>query len=569
MVTKPVLEVPVDDANFKAFAAHFEKFRDQLAKTPGAWAGVNKEMRASFESATAAMLAQSEVNRSSLAADRERARREKESSSYWEKIAERSKSFTANVMNAGRALLTMTRLTAEIGGLVGIGGLWGLGSLAGSIGSGRRTSQGLDIGTGSRLAFGLNYGRIVDSNSLLSGVNESLHDPSQLYRLYAAGLSSKDIAGKDTGAVSAQLMDRYRDLALRTDPRMLGAVLKAHGDLIGLQDFERLRSLSPEEYASIRGGYGRDKGSLALSDATQRKWQEFDVQLERAGINVKNALVTGLTPLIPALERLSIASVKLLTQFLDWADKSGAVDKFAKAITDFAGYLTSKDFSEKVKTFETDVVALAVAAHKGLVALGIVQENPTSSAEARQRADDPNSKGNVLQRMKSGLATDSAEVFGPWVDLLPGIAKTESNNGDPRWMHSYGKDGRLLASGKYGLSPGVAKYYGVDPMNDDQARHGSALYLGDLAKHYGGDVPKMLAAYNWGPGNLDKDINRYGGDWFKHLPQETEKYVRKILGGREGFLAAMRGAGGDQRVLVEIRNFTGSEVTTKVGQAAR
>lgn len=35
----------------------------------------------------------------------------------------------------------------------------------------------------------------------------------------------------------------------------------------------------------------------------------------------------------------------------------------------------------------------------------------------------------------------------------------------------------------------------------------------------------MLAAYDWGPANLDKDIAAHGSDWKKYLPNETAAYV--------------------------------------------
>jgi soluble lytic murein transglycosylase len=56
-------------------------------------------------------------------------------------------------------------------------------------------------------------------------------------------------------------------------------------------------------------------------------------------------------------------------------------------------------------------------------------------------------------------------------------------------------------------------------------------YLDALRQKYGGDPAKMWGAYNWGPGNLDNALNRYGGDWLRYAPKETQDYVRRNLAG--------------------------------------
>ena len=58
-------------------------------------------------------------------------------------------------------------------------------------------------------------------------------------------------------------------------------------------------------------------------------------------------------------------------------------------------------------------------------------------------------------------------------------------------------------------------------------------YLGDLLKRYQGDVSKAVAAYNAGPGNVDKGI----------IPQSTKDYVRKVLGKVGGGIASLLGEG--------------------------
>lgn len=70
----------------------------------------------------------------------------------------------------------------------------------------------------------------------------------------------------------------------------------------------------------------------------------------------------------------------------------------------------------------------------------------------------------------------------------------------------------------------------VDGINDPELNKiAGTLYLQEMLEKYSGDLEKAVAAYNWGPTALDKNIKKYGGSWRKHLPEETRNHVSKFL----------------------------------------
>ncbi len=89
------------------------------------------------------------------------------------------------------------------------------------------------------------------------------------------------------------------------------------------------------------------------------------------------------------------------------------------------------------------------------------------------------------------------------------------------------------AIGLMQLMPATAKAYGADPHDPGQNVEAGAAYLRELLIKYDGDARRALAAYNAGPGAVDK----YNG-----VPPyaETQTYIERVL---RGYKKAGDGAG--------------------------
>lgn len=131
---------------------------------------------------------------------------------------------------------------------------------------------------------------------------------------------------------------------------------------------------------------------------------------------------------------------------------------------------------------------------------------------AASRASDP----------YEDLIREHAQTSGVSADLVRAVIQAESAF-NPRAVSAKG------AMGLMQLMPATARELGVrDPFHPAENIRGGVTYLARLLARYRQNVELALAAYNAGPGSVD----RYG----QTVPpyRETQAYVKKITGRTAG-----------------------------------
>lgn len=134
---------------------------------------------------------------------------------------------------------------------------------------------------------------------------------------------------------------------------------------------------------------------------------------------------------------------------------------------------------------------------------------------------------DTLRRFEGAIST-AARDTGLDPELLLAVVMEESG-GNPAAVSEKGAQGLMQ------LMPATATEVGVaDPTNPAQNIAGGARYLKQMMDRFGGQTSLALAAYNAGPGNVDK-----AGGRVPEFP-ETHRYIdrvearyRKLTGGTE------------------------------------
>lgn len=123
---------------------------------------------------------------------------------------------------------------------------------------------------------------------------------------------------------------------------------------------------------------------------------------------------------------------------------------------------------------------------------------------------------------KENIAFDVSSISDP---LVRAVINQESSR-NPQAISPKGAIGLMQ------LMPATAKELGVDPTNPQENVEGGTRYLNQQIKRFG-SIPLALAAYNAGPGRVQRIINKVGSadinKVYPFLLPETQDYLVKVL----------------------------------------
>jgi soluble lytic murein transglycosylase-like protein len=143
----------------------------------------------------------------------------------------------------------------------------------------------------------------------------------------------------------------------------------------------------------------------------------------------------------------------------------------------------------------------------------------------------PTPQPEAVKIGKQNVSIPTGEKYAP-PSLVKAVIQVESTN-NPKAVSPKGAGGLMQ------LMPGTAKDLGVaDRFDPEQNVEGGSRYLQQMISKYS-ETDIALAAYNWGPLNIDKAISMLKAEgkrvtWANikeivKVPEETRLYVNKVL----------------------------------------
>jgi hypothetical protein len=529
------------------------------------------------------------------------------------KMAKDSKDVAHSIFGIGKFLL---KLGAIGGGIAGLGGIISAISLKDLAQSAVQTQSGaraLGITPGQFKAFDQDFSRYVNPGLLNSVANAQNSFQGQVWLGHAAGMGLGQVSSSSPDQLAVQLALKAHDwwqktpASMRTSENLSATGFTQSG--LGLEDVRQLGNTPRSELERAQAEYQKDQKSFNVSDKNTDAWYEFLRQLKSAGNMIETDLTNRLATLAPSLKDFADTLSKDAKILIDNILTPSNVKALADGINDVSSYLGSSQFKQDIKDFAGLVGLIAEKMRAAARFLGIDTGPAANSGGSRGSnsapsiALDPGLDPDQVQRETHGRVTGYGGISS--VDKALGYARhfltmpqhPTGPNANPRaadeaknllaaldaknslppgtleaiWSKesSEGKNlvGPVLrngdqAIGDFQFTSATWKDWGKngDRFNFKDEANAAGSYMSSLQNRYKGDIGKALAAYNWGPGNIDR-ASANGKNWQSSLPPESRDYIAKITAA----LAKRQAV----NVKVTVDNKTAARVAVQANAAAQ
>jgi len=388
-VPAPILTIPIDDAAFQRYLKTFAKYQEQLKSQPEMWKGINQSAAAMATvgaEVSAAIAAQADntkrlmseeekredalqkARKNEEAANKARVRADEAETRRRKRAIEQVKEYTRGLAEATVSLGKWAMFGGGASLAMGALSFWGLDRFVAGVGQERRAAQGVGVSMGQRQGLGLNMQRYFDVNQTLETVANAQADPAQWGVLRMMGLNPK---GKDPAQLTNEAALAARSMFLKGNQNLALAQAQGLTQIFSPDDLRRLAATPLKELQASIATSNKFAKNNGLSDEVGRKWQDFTIKMDTAGLALKNKLIDRLSVLEPSLGKLTEAFTGLVLNILTPVN----LKLLGDGISVFAKYIGDGKFQDDFKSLMENVSGLGRAISDALVMLGYKSPN--------------------------------------------------------------------------------------------------------------------------------------------------------------------------------------------------
>ncbi|MET3232289.1 UNVERIFIED_ORG: Skp family chaperone for outer membrane proteins [Burkholderia sp. 1263] len=535
MTAKSVIQIDVDDSKFREFHGLFQEYQKKLEGMPEDWAKVvgaiddandpmdhfSKSSKSSKEFMMIAAIQADAISKAMARATGVQDKfntKAKDGAIQMTRMQKASAAMHKSISGMGSVLLKLGTVSAS-----GIGSA--IAAVYGATSAlSKQNLQGRSLGLpiGRTQAFDANFGtKFGLDSSVLGSVQSMVGDPSAFATFATAGIDPMTTQNQDVDKLTFDLYRRevsqYRQWQKSGQNAAMMSRIMFPSSPFSVQQLNAGASHSDAELVQTWAKDQADAKKNAIDQGTADKASDVKAHLLSDWDQVANAFNDQLAKASPELQKMGDAAA-------------------AAAVS-----------------------LIKVAGPQAKELLHALFDEPFAKPKDGKY---PNTVAGGLAKMGYGLR-----------DFFSGSSES-MNNGtlgaptlsaiiDSQYTVESARGKKLLspkgAQGPMQFMPDTWKEWGRGNVNNlADSQDAARRYDSFLLKRYGGDVRKALAAYNWGMGNLDKDIAKNGQNWESHAPRETRDYIAKItqLMLRQG-----------QNVNINITNSTAANVATSMNAA--
>lgn len=464
---KSIIEIQIKDDQYQRFIDSYNAYNDSLNEQAGKWGNVSKAAGNASEHTDKLSEDTKAIVEGLNSINDQMLKFNKQSKNTTDHSSKTRKNFQ-DILGFSKETTALMTKWGSIG--IGIGGAIGAGiavmsSVASSESNLRKETKTLGISAGELQSQETNLGKFIDVGSHLHSLNSIRNDVSKRGALMAAGLGGME--NLNNSDFLAQSLLKVRDTYTKHGGNEQAAqAFGLHEAGFSTDELQLLKNTSVAEIQAAIDKEKIDRKQLQQTDDQLKSWQDLNIQID---------LFTKSLKVITADVLLPIAKL---------------INKPSETIRD-----VKSGFSQGMSR---------------------LMSHPMDFITGNVSAFDNKGKLGKLSTLESKYGLPKGTLKGVW--------GTESNFGKNLGYSTAG------ALGDFQFMSGTANQYGIKDRRDfGQSSEGAGHYLHDLMKTFKGDLRKALAGYNWGQGNVMKDINKHGIDWEKYLPKETKNYINRVL----------------------------------------